>query len=62
MKTLKVTVQPRQSRGTAQAGRLRRQGLLPAVVYGAGKPTRTIQLNRHDFEQSLRGHAGEKSS
>ena len=59
MKTLKVTVQPRQSRGTAQAGRLRRQGLLPAVVYGSGKPARTIQLNRHDFEQTLRGHAGE---
>ncbi|MBU1694724.1 MAG: 50S ribosomal protein L25 [Verrucomicrobia bacterium] len=59
MKTLKVSVQPRQARGSGQVGRLRREGLLPAVVYGAGKPVRTVQLNLHDFEQALRGHAGE---
>lgn len=59
MKTLKVTVQPRAAQGSARAGRLRRQGLLPAVVYGSGKPGRSIQLNLHDFEQTLRGHAGE---
>jgi large subunit ribosomal protein L25 len=59
MKTLKVTVQPRQARGSAQVGRLRREGLLPAVVYGSGKPARAVQLNLHDFEQALRGHAGE---
>ncbi|MBP7829950.1 MAG: 50S ribosomal protein L25 [Kiritimatiellae bacterium] len=59
MITLKVTVQPRQGQGSAQAGRLRRQGLLPAVVYGDGKPGRKVQLNLHDFEQILRGHSGE---
>lgn len=32
---------------------------MPAVVYGSGRPARTLQLNLHDFEQVLRGHAGE---
>ena len=59
MKTLKVTAQPREARGSAQVGRLRREGLLPAVVYGSGRPARNLQLNLHTFGQTLRGHAGE---
>ena len=59
MKTLKIKAQPRAQSGTAAAGRLRQQGLLPAIVYGAGKPGRLVQLNAHSFQQALRGHAGE---
>lgn len=59
MKTLQVIAQPRTSCGASAVGRLRRQGILPAVVYGAGRPGRNIQMSLHDFEQTLRGHAGE---
>jgi large subunit ribosomal protein L25 len=59
MKALKIVAEPRDARGSGPAGRLRHQGLIPAVVYGDGKPGRMIQLNAHDFERSLHGHAGE---
>jgi large subunit ribosomal protein L25 len=36
---------------------LRRDGLLPAVVYGRGLPSDSVSVNAHEFEQ-LRRHAG----
>jgi len=59
MKTLKVVAQARDSRGSGPMGRLRRTGVIPAVVYGDGKQSRLIQLVAHDFEQLIRGHTGE---
>mgnify|MGYP003586663186 CR=1 FL=1 len=59
MKAVKVVAQPRDVKGSGSAGRLRRKGLIPAVVYGSGKEAHLIQLNAHDFEQMLRGHTGE---
>lgn len=59
MKALKVEAQPRQDKGTAAMGRLRRKGFVPAVVYGAGRDNLLIQLNEHDFIQILKGHASE---
>jgi large subunit ribosomal protein L25 len=58
MKAVKVVAQPREVKG-AGARRLRRSGVVPAVLYGAGKETRMIQLNAHDFDQALKGHRGE---
>jgi large subunit ribosomal protein L25 len=40
----------RETTGKASR-RLRRQGLLPAVVYGHNATTATIQLDMHDFER-----------
>jgi len=38
-------------------GRLRRAGVLPAVVYGHGVDSESIQMDARDFE-NLRRHAG----
>lgn len=59
MKALKVVAEPRETKGSGPAGRLRHKGVIPAVVYGDGKAGRMIQLNAHDFERSLHGHASE---
>ena len=58
MKAVKVVAQPREVKG-AGARRLRRSGVIPAVVYGVGKETRMIQLSAHDFDLALKGHLGE---
>lgn len=58
MKAVKVVAQPREVKGAA-ARRLRRSGVVPAVVYGSGKEARTIQLSAHDFDQALKGHMSE---
>ncbi len=59
MKALKVTAEPRQIKGSGPVGRIRRDGLVPGVVYGEGKPAKLVQFKLHDFEQALRGHSGE---
>ncbi len=51
-----LTARPREVRGKAVA-RLRKGGVLPAVVYGAGLPSQNIALDTHEF-QLLRRHAG----
>ena len=59
MKETKLTAKPRTSKGSAEAGRLRRTGWFPAVVYGEGRPGVDIQLNEHDFVMMLRTHRSE---
>lgn len=59
MKETKLTAKPRSSKGSAMAGRLRRTGWFPAVVYGEGRPGVDIQLNEHDFVMMLRSHRSE---
>ena len=59
MKETKLTAQPRAAKGSASAGRLRRTGWFPAVVYGEGRPGLDIQLNEHDFVMMLRSHRSE---
>lgn len=55
--TVKADV--RATKGTANVGRLRRSGWIPAVIYSEGKPADPIQLNEHDFVAMLRRHHGE---
>jgi large subunit ribosomal protein L25 len=52
----KLTARPRETRGKAVA-QLRRSGVLPAVVYGAGVESQAISLDAHEFEL-LRRHSG----
>ena len=59
MKETKLTAKPRVGKGSAEAGRLRRTGWFPAVVYGEGRPGVDIQLNEHDFVMMLRSHRSE---
>ena len=51
-----LSAQPREVRGKAVA-HLRRSGVLPAVVYGAGVPSQNISIDAHEFEL-LRRRAG----
>jgi large subunit ribosomal protein L25 len=51
-----VSAQPRDVVGKS-VSRLRREGLLPAVVYGHGHASTAIQIDAHEFETVLR-HAG----
>lgn len=59
MSDVKIAAQPREEQGKGPAGRLRRDGLVPGVVYGEGREARMVQINAHDFEQVLRKHSGE---
>ena len=59
MKETKLTAKTRAEKGSASAGRLRRTGWFPAVVYGEGRPGLDIQLNEHDFVVMLRSHRSE---
>lgn len=59
MKALKLEAKKREITGTEAVRRLRRQGLVPAVVYGSGKAAQMLELNAHDLDQALRGHGGE---
>lgn len=56
MKETKLTAKPRTVKGKAEAGRMRRMGWFPAVVYGEGRPGTDIQMNEHDFVMVLRNH------
>ena len=52
----KLTARPRDTLGKAVA-ELRRSGVLPAVVYGAGVESQSISIDAHEFEL-LHRHTG----
>jgi large subunit ribosomal protein L25 len=56
-----VTVDSREGIGTGDAGRLRRQGMVPAVVYGGDKPPVPISVEEHMIREVLKGAAGENT-
>ena len=56
-----VTVETREGRGSAEAGRMRRLGMVPAVVYGGGKPPVPIAVEEHSIRELLKTAAGENT-
>ena len=48
-----VAAEPREIVGKS-VSRLRREGILPAVVYGFGQPSRAIQIGARDVDDLLR--------
>lgn len=56
---IKIVAQERKARGSREARRVRRTGLLPGVLYDEKGQSRLIQLNRHDFELILHRHRSE---
>lgn len=54
-----VKAETRDESGSGAVKSLRKEGILPGIVYGSGKEAQMVQLNEHDFEQLLRHHAGE---
>lgn len=57
-KAIEVKAQGRKELGSAAVRRVRRQGMVPGIVYGAEKENRLVSLNHHEFEQLLAHHAG----
>jgi large subunit ribosomal protein L25 len=53
----KLTVEPREPNGSRSARRLRRDGLVPGVVYGGGADPETFQVDARVLRAAL-AHAG----
>ncbi len=56
---INVSAVKREGAGTSAARRLRRDGVLPAVLCDQKGQATSIQLDVHDFEQMLGKHSGE---
>jgi large subunit ribosomal protein L25 len=55
---VKIEVQERESRGSADTRRLRRNGLIPGVLYGRGKNPHAFCIAERDLRKALTGAAG----
>jgi len=55
---VKLQVLERESRGSAESRRLRKQGLIPGVIYGGGKEPRPISVEERVLRQALTGAGG----
>jgi large subunit ribosomal protein L25 len=53
-----LTAKPRADHGSRPAGRLRRDGLVPAVVYGLGSDTVSVSVGARDLQHILAGESG----
>jgi large subunit ribosomal protein L25 len=55
---VKLQVKERERRGSADARRLRREGLIPGVLYGKGKTPYAISVPERDLRRVLTGEGG----
>jgi large subunit ribosomal protein L25 len=55
---VKLQVGQREGRGSADSRRLRRQGLIPGVLYGRGKTPHAICVPERDLRRVLTGDGG----
>ena len=55
---VRLTASPRTASGSRAAGRLRREGLIPAVVYGHGADPKSVSVVRRELRAALSGEAG----
>ena len=51
---LELTAKPRTTKGNSPARALRRDGAIPAVIYGPGKEPVALSVNVYDLEQVLK--------
>jgi len=56
-----LTVANRSDQGKVMARRLRRQGQIPAVVYGGDRPPTSISVDEHSLRELLKHAAGENT-
>jgi large subunit ribosomal protein L25 len=54
---VKIVVRERETRGSADSRRLRKQGLIPGVLYGRGEP-RAFTVGERDLRAALTGDGG----
>ncbi len=55
---IRLQVRQREARGSAEARRLRRQGLIPGVLYGRGKAPHAICIPERELRRVLTGEHG----
>ncbi len=55
---IRLEVQERERRGSRDARRLRRQGLIPGVLYGRGKKPHAISVPERELRRALTGQSG----
>src|SRR5919201_3386075 len=55
---VKLEVKERESRGSAEARRLRRQGLVPGVLYGREKTPHAFCVDQRELRRALSGPGG----
>src|SRR5438105_904383 len=55
---VKLQVRERERKGSADARRLRREGLIPGVLYGRGKPPHAICIPERELRRVLTGGHG----
>jgi large subunit ribosomal protein L25 len=55
---VRLDVRERETRGSAESRRLRRQGQVPGVVYGRGREARAIAVEERELRRALTGPAG----
>jgi large subunit ribosomal protein L25 len=58
MEFIQLDVARRETKGTAKVRRLRREGRIPAVLYGLSQPNADLTIVGEDFERFL--HSGSK--
>jgi len=51
---LELKAKPRTTKGNSPARALRRDGAIPAVIYGPGKASVALSVNVYDLEQALK--------
>jgi large subunit ribosomal protein L25 len=49
-----LKTEPREGRGSQRAKRLRKQGFIPAVIYGHQEGTASLALGKEDLEKAVR--------
>ena len=55
---IRLEVRERDRRGSAEARRLRKQGLIPGVLYGNGKKAQAISVPERELRRALTGSGG----
>jgi large subunit ribosomal protein L25 len=55
---VKLQVQPRDQTGSRESRRLRREGLIPGVLYGRGNAPHPICVHERELRRALTGPAG----
>lgn len=56
---LELNAQPRKRNGTAEVNRLRKEGLIPAVLYGRGMENQNLKVDGTTFSKMMEGSASD---
>lgn len=57
MNIRELSVEPREATGKGAVGRLRRRGLVPAILYGGGQAPVPLSVSPSELQRALHAHA-----